>query len=134
MMSYFHHRGFLSSRCHTHTFRHQGDLRYNAHVYMHILQREAENHSEPGGTFISSGGHGERTLIAVDSISAALTRFAGSSIETFITLTNSGSVNSIQTQSITEAGLSTGPRARFTVLTEEPSAAPLNLNTEWTCD
>lgn len=77
-------------------------------------------------------GEGRPTLITVDSVSAALTRFTSRPIETFVTLTHSCPVGPIQTHSVTKAGLIFGPWTWLAVFPKEPSTAPRHLSTQHT--
>lgn len=101
--------------------------------FLQSQSAQTTKQSETGrNCYVMWGERGERTLITVDSIFAALACLTGGAVETFVTLTHSGPIRPIQTHSVTEAGLTFGPGTWLTVLPEKPSTTPPHLKTEQT--
>lgn len=129
--SYSRHRGLLSSRRHTRTSRRLSHRHCSGHFYSRSLQRERGG--EDGGADLSVQvrcvAAGAATLIAVDSVLPALAGLTGRPIETFVTLTQSGPLRPVHTESVSEAGLTSRSGTRLAVLPEEAFAAPGHLKT-----
>lgn len=70
------------------------------------------------------------TLVAVDSIFAALAGFTGCPVEALVALTDPRAAGAVRTGAVTRAGLTVQTRTRLAVFPKKPAAAPSLLQTQ----